>query len=241
MTPGSVKEVYLGERTTTPNTGSVTYANVRSLLGRKDDNSQQPTGALWWCMKSTWEKGRQLPTRLARYVKICEVYLGERTTTPNQLPCLRCGSRSLLGRKDDNSQLSTQWAGVVGKSTWEKGRQLPTPNGSFNVEYEVYLGERTTTPNVASVMFRSVGSLLGRKDDNSQRRLLDRSRRQKSTWEKGRQLPTRVRSPHRRHEVYLGERTTTPNQVTTVNEQLRSLLGRKDDNSQQQSGEEHGV
>ena len=69
------------------------------------------------------------------------------------------------------------------------------PHGHFKAapeggQPEVYLGERTTTPNLPVRLPRLQGSLLGRKDDNSQLGDLDESGRP---------------------EVYLGERTTTPN------------------------------
>ena len=53
--------------------------------------------------------------------------MGERTTTPNHFAESLRLTRSLYGRKDDNSQQVNHVFEHGEKSIWEKGRQLPTP------------------------------------------------------------------------------------------------------------------
>ena len=230
-------EVYLGERTTTPNMRERLGWWEGSLLGRKDDNSQPRGDEHLGEVKSTWEKGRQLPTFEPYEATLREVYLGERTTTPNTTRrATATRAEVYLGERTTTPNVTRKVREAGGKSTWEKGRQLPTwAQVPVGVD-EVYLGERTTTPNSGTGSTLTARSLLGRKDDNSQLRAGLAADARKSTWEKGRQLPTAPGGTAPMTEVYLGERTTTPNSIGTINVTSGSLLGRKDDNSQRRTG-----
>ncbi len=76
---------------------------------------------------------------------------------------------------------------------------------------EVYLGWRTTIPNIPTSPHLLTGSLFGMEDNHSQLwpRLLER--RKKSIWDGGQPFPTAARGRACQAEVYLGWRTTIPN------------------------------
>ena len=51
-------------------------------------------------------------------------YFGDREVSPEERPSHR--KPSLVGRKDDSSQLSSANVALLDKSSWEEGRQFPT-------------------------------------------------------------------------------------------------------------------
>jgi hypothetical protein len=115
-------------------------------------------------LKGTWEEGRQLPTAGKTTPGGSEAYSGGRTTTPNiWSPCRQYG-RSLVGREDDNSQLTKAQSEAGASPNREDGRQLPISPftqgrgdnatrkngrkfpigwGSFRIAKGTYAGERS--------------------------------------------------------------------------------------------------